>query len=167
MNRLIRALIASAAVGLGAHHAGAATTYYVWQGEAVVLTATAQCSAASAERSKIGKGTVLKTVVRPRGLGGNGNDSRLLFAHDTQSLFAMDLAGGLTISGAGTYAAYGSNSSGLLKANVGGNYHAFALAPASPTASTPSVTLTGSIDNFMFITGCTVSFRAGYVLRTL
>lgn len=166
MKRLTHALIASAAIGLGAHHAEAAT-YYVWQGEAVVLTSTAQCSTASGERSKIGNGTVLKTVVRPRNLGSNGNDSRLLFTHDSQSLFAMDLAGGLTISGAGTYAAYGANSSGVLKANVGGNYHAFALTPASPTATTPSLTLTGSIDNFMFITGCSVSFRAGYVLRTL
>ena len=143
-----------------------AATFVVWQGEAVILTATPQCSADASERTKIGKGTVLKSVVRPAGLASNGSDSRIAFLHDSQSEFALDLAGGLTIAGTGTYAAFGVTTSGLLMANVGGNYSAFALAPASPKVTTVFLKLTGSVDNFMFINGCTVSFRAGYSLRS-
>lgn len=57
-------------------------TYYVWQGDAVVLTATAQCSAGASERTKIAPGTVMLSVVRPALLGSNGNDSRISFNHD-------------------------------------------------------------------------------------
>lgn len=77
----------------------------------------------------------------------------------------MDLAGGLTIAGTGTYVAWGVTTSALIGADVGGKYSAFALTPVAPTTNTPSLTLTGTIDDFMFITGCTITFRAGYTAR--
>jgi hypothetical protein len=139
--------------------------YIVWQGDAVILSATPQCSAQANERTKIARGTVLLSVVRPASLASNGNDSRISFNHDRQSEFALDLAGGLTISGTGTYAAFGVTTSAVIKANVGGNYRAFALTPPFPGVSTLSLALTGTIDNFMFVTGCTVTFRASYTHR--
>jgi len=144
---------------------GAEAVNYVWQGEAVVTAATAACSAGTSERTKIAVGTVLKTLVRPRLLGTNGNDSRIAFLHDTQSEFAAALAGGLTIAGAGTFAAYGVTTSGVIKTNVGGTYRAFALSPAAPTTTTPFLSLTGRIEDFMFVSGCDISFRAQYALR--
>ena len=147
------------------NYTAASGTYSVWQGDAVILSATPQCSGQLSERVNIAKGTVLLSMVRPRLLASNGNDSRISFDHDRQSQFALDLAGGLTISGTGTYAAFGVTTSAVIKSNVGGNYHAFTLTPASPTISTLALALTGTIDNFMFVTGCTVTFRASYTHR--
>ncbi len=148
-----------------------AATYVLWQGEAMVTAATPACSGAAPYRNRIGVGSVLKSSVRPRLIADNGNDSRILFVSDAQSLFALDLAGGLTIAGTGTYAAYGvtdydgTTTSAPIKANVGGQYQAFALTPASPTATTTFLSLRGTIANFMFINGCQVTFRASYSLR--
>ena len=141
------------------------STYYIWQGVAIVDSATAQCSAGASGRSNVIKGAVLTSLVRPKGLGSNGTDSRVSFTLDSDAEFALDLAGGLTISGPGSYAAYGVSSNGLLKANVGGVYSNFALSPSAPTVTTPSLTLTGTLENFMYQTGCTVTFHAGYTSR--
>lgn len=144
---------------------GYAATYAVWQGAAVITSATGACTAGQTERSRIAAGVTLLSVVRPRLLYSNGNDSRIGFSHDAHSQFALDLAGGLTIAGPGTYAAYGVTPSGVLKTNVGGTYQGFTLTPAAPNIATNFLTLTGTIQNFMFITGCTVTFRAGYSRR--
>lgn len=154
-----------AALASGAVSPASSATYVVWQGDAVILSATPQCAAGANERAKIAKGTVLLSVVRPALIASNGNDSRISFNHDRQGEFALDLAGGLTIAGSGTYTSYGVTSSGVIKANVGGTYGAFALTPPTPTPGTSALTLIGTIDNFMFVSGCTVTFRAGYTLR--
>lgn len=148
-----------------------AATYVAWQGEAVITTATAACTVNVPERNRIPVGTVLKTVLRPALLGDNGNDSRVSFIHDSRTVFAVDLAGGLNLPGTGTYAAYGvaefdaAAASPLIKTNVGGQYQAFALTPASPAATTKFVTLKGTVSDFMFIPGCKATFRASYSLR--
>lgn len=149
--------------------ASAATV--VWQGEAVVTSATAACSAANPYRNRIGVGSILTSVLRPALIGDNGNDSRVSFVNNAHSIFALDLAGGLNLSGTGTYAAYGvtdydgTTTAAPIKTNVGGQYQAFTLSPASPTATTTFLKLNGTISNFMFISGCKVTFRAGYSLR--
>lgn len=140
-------------------------TYVVWQGQAVVTAAASACSTGIPERARIVAGTVIRTIVRPRLLESNGNDSRIAFNLNARGNFTLALAGGLTLSGVGTYAAYGVSTDGVLRTNVGGQYRAFALSPVSPTKSDTFLTLTGTIDNFMYITGCTVTFRAGYSLR--
>ena len=164
MSRLIAFAAFGLAGSLGIHRAEAAS-YVVWQGQAVITAATPACSATGVERARIAVGSTLRSVVRPRLLASNGNDSRIAFTHAGQSQFALDLAGGLTIAGTGTYAAYGVTPNGVFKTNVGGQYQAFALTPASPTVATEDLALTGTIANFMFISGCTVSFHAGYALR--
>ena len=142
-----------------------AATFVLWQGEAIVTAASVPCFAGTIERANIRTGTVLKSLVRPRLLASNGNDSRVAFVHDSHSEFALDLAGGLTITGTGSYAAFGVTPSGTFKTDVGGTYLAFSLIPAAPTSANAFLTLSGTVNNFMFITGCTVSFRAGYSLR--
>lgn len=156
----------AAADPLPAPEASASDSLVVWQGVAVVTTTSGTCASSPAGRARVYPGTTLRTVVRPRLLLKNGNDSRIGFSLNGESEFALDLAGGLTISGPGTYAAFGVSPDGLLKANVGGVYSGFALTPAAPTATTPYLKLTGTIQDFMFLTGCTVSFRAGYSLRS-
>lgn len=151
--------------------AARAATYVVWQGEAVITAASPTCTVNVPERNRIAIGTVLKSMLRPAKLADNGNDSRIAFAHDAQTMFALDLAGGLSLPGTGTYAAYGvteydaATASPLIKANVGGQYQAFVLNPVSPAATTKFVNLRGTVLDFMFIPGCKVSFRASYSLR--
>lgn len=151
--------------------AARAATYLTWQGEAVITAASASCTVNVPERDRIAIGTVLKSILRPAKLGDNGNDSRISFVHDTQAMFALDLAGGLTLAGTGTYSAYGVTeydgavASPLIKTNVGGQYQAFTLNPAAPAATTKFVNLKGTVSDFMFIPGCKVTFRANYSLR--
>lgn len=140
-------------------------TYVVWQGNAIVTSASASCFSGTSERGRIRRGDVLKSVVRPRLIADNGNNSRVAFIHNGQSEFALVLAGGLTIATQGTYAAYGVTASGAFKTNVGGTYQNFTLTPSTPGVTDTFLTLGGTVNNFMFIDGCTVTFRAGYSLR--
>jgi hypothetical protein len=71
----------------------------------------------------------------------------------------------LNIAGQGTYAAFGVTPNGVFKTNVGGTYQNFVLNPPTPAIKDTFLTLTGTVNDFMFIPGCTVSFRAGYSLR--
>lgn len=142
-----------------------AATYIVWQGQSVVTSATLPCYGSGAGRSEIRIGSTVETIIRPRLLASNGNDSRIAFIDRTQAEFALVLAGGLTISGPGTFVAYGTTYGGAFRANIGGDYRDFAFVPAAPTITTPFVSLTGAIDNFMFVTGCTITFRGVYTLR--
>lgn len=162
-----RIAVIAVAVGssLSAAPVHAAATYVVWQGQSVLTSATLPCSGSGVGRSELRVGSTLQTIIRPRLLASNGNNSRIAFIDRGQSEFALILAGGLTIAGSGTFAAYGVTHGGAFKTNVGGVYRDFALIPAEPALTTPFVRLTGTIDNFMFITGCTVTFRGGYTLR--
>ena len=168
--RLLRIVVLSLAITCGPLAARAAT-YVSWQGEAIITAASGACTLNVPERNRIAVGTVLKSVLRPPLLADNGNDARVSFVHDAQSVFGLDLAGGLNLPGSGTYSAYGvteydgTAGSPLIKANVGGQYQAFAANPAAPAATTKFVTLRGTVANFMFIPGCTVTFRGSYSLR--
>lgn len=161
-------LLAVASLACLAEPASAAV-YTVWQGEAIVTAATAACSTGVPERVRIAPGSVLKSVVRPRLVPGssNGNDSRIAFIRDVQAEMALDLAAGLAYGGTtGSYAAYGVAANGTFKTNVGGTYGPMAINPAgTPTTATTYLHVSGTVNNFMFIPGCTVSFRAGYSLR--
>lgn len=168
--RLLRASLFALAI-ICSPLAARAATYFIWQGEAVVIAASPACTSSVPERSRIAAGAVLKSLLRPPLLGDNGNDARVSFINDAQGMFALDLAGGLTLPGTGTYAAYGvaefngTAGSPLIKTNVGGQYQAFALLPASPATTTTFMTLKGTINDFMFLPGCRVTFRASYSQR--
>ncbi|MFC3691353.1 hypothetical protein [Chenggangzhangella methanolivorans] len=151
-------LLASASLLLPSA-AGAAV---VWQGLATVTAATPSCRSDVSERRSIAVGTVFRTVLRPKNLSDNGPDTRVAFVHDGQAHFAIILPGG---SASGTYASFGVTHSGLLKANDAAPYAKMAMTPKSPSATTPFVTFAGKVENFMFISGCTISFSAAYGLR--
>lgn len=142
-----------------------AATLIVWQGDAAITAASLPCFSNANERANIRAGDVLRSVVRPGLLADNGNDSRVAFIKSAHAEFALDLAGGLTIAGPGTYSAFGVTSSGRFRTNVGGTYQNFSLKPATPAPTDAFLTLTGTVNDFMFIPNCTVSFRAAYVLR--
>lgn len=167
MRRAVSTFALAACVLAASLHAAPtrAATYVVWQGQSVLTSVTPACSASGVGRSQLFVGSTLMTVIRPRLLASNGNDSRIAFIHGTQAEFALVLAGGLTISGPGTYAAYGVMHGGMFRTNVGGVYRDFSFSPAAPLIDTPFVSLTGTIEKFMFITDCTVTFRGVYTLR--
>jgi hypothetical protein len=155
-----------AAIAAGALPA-AATTYVTWGGDAVILTATAACNAATSERAKIGPGTVLRTYIRPAGFNDNGTTSLISFNHDGVGHVLMELADGLAISGSAAYTGHGITPNGIAHEQVKGTYSKFVFTPsATPfAATTPFAKLTGTVDRFMLIDKCTVTFRAGYGLR--
>lgn len=62
----------------------------------------------------------------------------------------------------GNYASFGVRHNGVLIANASGAYRAFSVSPATVTASTTFVEVTGRLTNFLDIAGCTISFRAAY-----
>lgn len=143
--------------------ASPASALTVWQGDARVEQATPDCTAQTAERRKIAVGSVLRTVLRPRNLSNNGPDTRVSFMHDSQANFVLFLPGGAMPKG--TAAGWGSGHDAIIVGNKGVLYRTFKQAPASPAANTVFIELTGEIDDFMFIPGCTVRFRAEYTPR--
>jgi hypothetical protein len=133
----------------------------VWQGEAVIDTATSQCSSDIAVG--LGAERVLKTVLRPKNVSDNGLNTTVTFLANQITMFAMVLDNGAMPSG--TAAVFCNDSSGLIKANVGVPYSAFVQTPAAIVSATPDATLRGRIRNFLYINGCTVTFRAAYSKR--
>ena len=139
----------------------AAQAAVVWQGEAVIDTATAECSADVALGPQ--EHRVLKTVLRPKDLSDNGINTTVTFLANQTTMFAMVLDHGAMP--AGTAAVFGNNASGVIKANVGVPYSRFRQDPPSIALTTENVTLRGTITNFLYISGCTVTFRAAYSKR--
>lgn len=144
---------------------GPASAFVVWQGEAVVTSSTAACTAGSA-RTKIGNGTVLKSVVRPTSADpSNDSPDRIGFNHDSQSEMALLLKNGLAYTGTtGSATAMGVTHFGVAKSTTT-SYGPMKISVAKPTTSNAFLKVSGTVKNFMFITGCTVAFRASYVLR--
>lgn len=156
MRLLVAAVLAAAAC------AAPARAVTVWQGTATVTAASPACQSAVTERTTIDVGTVLRTVLRPKGVSDNGEEARLSFVHDGQASFVIFMPGG---AASGTYSAFGANHRGLIMANRSGAYRRLVLSPRAPTASTEFLTASGSVQDFMFIEGCTVTFDAAYTLR--
>jgi hypothetical protein len=139
-----------------------ASALTVWQGEAVILSATGTCTFPGDERRNIGVGTVLKSVLRPRLVDNNGNDTRVSFIHDSGALFAIFLPNGAMPSG--NFAAFGATHSGLIVANRFGTYSGFRQTPPTLTTQT-FAQLNGTAEDFMFLDGCSATFRATYSKR--
>lgn len=159
--RCIAAATLVALLSLGS--AGSASSAVVWQGDAVITATSAGCVNAADPRRSIGVGDVLRSVLRPKLVSNNGNDTRLSFLHDLQGVYAVILAGGAMPSGSLT--AFGVTHGGLLRTNVGDPYSGFTQSPAAITTSTINVVVTGRFVDFLFVSGCSVSFRAAYTKR--
>ena len=139
----------------------AAQAAVVWQGEAVIDTAAAECSADVALGPQAHR--VLKTVLRPKNLSDNGSNTTVTFLANQTTMFAMVLDHGAMPTGIA--AVFGHSASGVIKANVGVPYSRFRQDPPSIALTTEHVTLRGTITNFLYISGCTVTFRAAYSKR--
>jgi hypothetical protein len=135
----------------------------VWQGEAVVTAATGCAAAPNETRRNIGVGTVMKSVLRPKGAFNNSLDTRVSFIHESGGFFAMVLPRG--DMPAGTYSGLGATQSGILVPPLHREYIAFSQTPPTIEADDIFVRLTGRVEDFMFIDGCDVSFRAVYSKR--
>jgi hypothetical protein len=133
----------------------------VWQGEAVIDTATSQCGADKAIGPLAER--VLKTVLRPKDVSDNGVNTTVTFIANQITMFAMVLDHGAMP--AGTAAVFGNDSSGVIKANVGVPYTDFVQQPAPIVLTTENATVSGRITNFLYISGCDVTFRAAYSKR--
>jgi hypothetical protein len=138
------------------HGASAAT---VWTGEAVVVTADSNCRSATDERRTISKGTVLKSVLRPKQIDDNGADTRISFTHDAGATFIMVLQ---DTGPNGNYARVGITYSAILIDGGLRSFASFQQVPSNLTANSSFVRLNGQVEDFMFLTGCTVTFRASY-----
>ena len=151
-------LLSAALVGASIAAAQAAT---VWQGEAVIDSATGQCSLDEAIAPAPNR--VLRSVLRPKNISDNGANTTVTFLANQTAMFAMVLDNGAMP--AGIAAAFGNDASGVIKANVGITYSGFFQTPAIIAATDDNVTLRGTINDFLYISGCTVNFRAAYSKR--
>jgi hypothetical protein len=155
MTRGLAALAMTALVGTGAQ---AAT---VWQGDVVIDSATGQCTGIPS--AGVRTDSVLRAVLQPKNLSGNTANTIISFISNDILVFAMVIDHGAMP--AGTAAAFGNTSSGLIKANVGTPYSQFEQNPTSIAANTEHVTLRGKINDFLFVANCDVTFRAAFTKR--
>lgn len=155
---MIRAATAIAAASLLATAANAAT---VWQGEAVIDSASAACAAIPS--APIRTDTVMKTVLKPKNIAGNDNNTHVSFIANDLALMMITLNHGQMPSG--NAAGFGTTASGLIAANVTTAYTQFVQTPATILAGTPNVRLQGRITDFLFVNGCDITFRAAYSKR--
>jgi hypothetical protein len=163
MKRLI--CLAAASLGL-LLLAPAASAITVWQGEAVVIAASASCAFPGDERRSIGVGTVLKSIYRPRAVDDNGPTTRLSFIHDSGAMFVMIIDGNLGPPAPnGDFTGFGATHSGLIIANSFAGYAGYAQTPATVTAGRDFVTVNARVEDFMFLSGCDATFRASYTKR--
>jgi hypothetical protein len=133
----------------------------VWQGDAVIDSASGNCNADVAIRPAAGR--VLRSVLRPKNIDENGVNTTVTFLANQMTMFAMVLDRGAMPSG--TAAVFGNDSSGVIKANVGVRYNSFVQDPAVVVPATENVTLRGTIKDFLYVSGCDVTFRAAYSKR--
>jgi hypothetical protein len=153
--------LAAAALGLIVF-AQTATAVTVWQGEAVITTASGTCTFPGDDRSNIGTGTVLKSVFRPRLVDNNGANTRISFMHDSGAMFMMVLQD----TGAnGDYARIGITHSALLINSGLASFASYQQSPTTVTASTTFVRVSGHVEDFMLLSGCDATFRASYSKR--
>lgn len=139
----------------------AAQAAVVWQGDAVIDSATAQCNTELSIEPASDR--VLRSVLRPLNLSDNGVNTTVTFQSNQLAMFALVLDHGAMPSG--TAAAFGNNASGVIKANVGISYSNFVQVPAVIGTGNVNVTLSGTVNDFLYVPGCTVTFRAAYTKR--
>lgn len=140
----------------------AANALTVWQGEAVITSASGNCTFPGDERRNIGVGTVLKSVFRPKLVDNNGGNTRISFVHDAGVLFMMVLQD----TGAnGDYAPIGVTHSALLINSGLSSFASYQQSPVNVAAGTIFVRVSGRVEDFMFLSGCDATFRASYTRR--
>ena len=155
---------AAAIVGTGllAGTAHAATEPQVWQGTAFIKTVSSACTTANV----VAVGSEYVTVYRPIIAGSAANTGNEALSFQTPrslqqyytpsgSNQSLRTAGTASISGVGSHAS---------SFTATGTY-ALKFTPAAPALTTPQIYITGTLQTFWGVTGCTVSLTASLDLR--
>lgn len=167
MLKLITAALA-ATTFMTVQSATAATTspYPYWVGAAVVDSATAAC----ANGGFVGTNDIINSDFRAKtGVTGEPNSPGIMFINPRSAMSLFRSGGSAnanTMNGNGTFVGY------LLRGNVStipnpsqqpfAGTFSFTVSPATITATTQTITVDGTINNWRNVAGCTVKFRAAY-----
>lgn len=157
--RLIAAVSAAAIVAFTSGAALAADTQKTWQGLVTIYTVTSQCASANTE-----VGDFVTAVYRPK-LASTNTNTFLSFIYSRAAMTFQNMSEATRpqMRGAGNYTSTGIN--GRAKSFSNSSTYSFTITPATITASTPSVTINGKINNYFATVGCTVTFAGGFGRR--
>jgi hypothetical protein len=159
------AAAAAATMMLGGAAWAAGDTQAAWEGYA---TNTSTQSAACSTVGGTGKGDTHVSIFRPH-----------ITAGDTPTFLSMvHLRAAITfenknettnpqMTGNGGYTAFGINSraKGFSYTSAGSTFSNIVVSPNPVQASTPVITITGTLNNYFNATGCSVTFKGVYVKR--
>jgi hypothetical protein len=132
----------------------------VWEGYATITASSPQCSGTSGTNP----GDTLVSIYRPQ-TASTDTPTYLSFVF-LRAAFTQENTSESTVhqmNGSGNYTGFEVGSRALFSQYTG-TYN-LSVTPAIVTASTPSVTIDGTITNFFNITGCNVTFEGVYVER--
>ena len=146
-------LAATIATAASVTPAAAQNINQTWRGSLLITNASAACDSDPHTQ----KGTTYLAVYRPKLSASQSNSSLLITAPNGALLGTANNPG--SINGGYT---------GVLLSNVatvveytGGSYN-FTLTPSNVTASTPQVTITGTITRAANVAGCTITIKGSF-----
>lgn len=148
-------------LGLGLA-APAAAVEHIWEGEMMVVSASPACGAT------VQTGNALASVLRPRAIGTNGNDTLLNFVSASAAVSHQFVNAGLnTTTGVDQpYTATSIRRNGLVIAyTIANGLIGGRTTPLVIRATSKYVFVKGLLIRFDNVAGCNVSFRAVYVKR--
>jgi hypothetical protein len=146
-----------------------------WEGFATITAATPQCSGGTGTGAGLdgtATGAIHVSIFRPK-IAGTDPPTFLSFVF-LRAALTLENASEATVpqmNGSGNYTGFGIGSRAGF-AQYAGTYH-LTVVPATITAATPAtisaltdaVAITGTITNFFNTTGCNVTFEGVYVQR--
>ena len=152
-----RSFLALAALAAAGSSAFAQAPPFAFVGSALIVArAGADCDSVSAQ-----VGEQHTAVFRPTQAGVGAASLQFL---QFQSAFRIQPSGGGDFAASGGYAArMFTGRGGYVQYN--GTYTTFNIKPSSPTATTKVLDISGKLTNFRNAGACTVTFRAGFVLK--
>lgn len=158
--RRLAAIAAGVSLALASLPGEAFASVAVWEGFATNTAATPQCGTGPGVLPGVARVSIFRTKTSNSGL------NTFLSFVSLRSAVTFENMSESTVphmNGSGNYQAFEING-GALFATYAGTY-SLMVNPATITASTQTVTITGTINNLSNILGCNLSFQGVYVLR--
>jgi hypothetical protein len=151
---MLRTALLATAISIAPVAAHALDATNTWRGSVIVTNATTQCNTNAA----FAKGSTRLAVFRPKMAAAHPN-SALVITLPNGALFgsansATSINGpytGILLSGIATAAV-----------NYTGGAYNFTISPAAPTASTPQISISGTVTKAGNITGCTLTIKGSF-----
>jgi hypothetical protein len=168
MSLVLRGSAAALLCALSVGPAAAQASFPFWIGRAGITAVTSQC----ANGGFVAVGNVFESSYRAKtGVAGEPSNPGIMFLNN-MSAYMFFRANNAT-SNANTMAGTGAYTGMLFRGNVTsipnpsqqsytGTSNLTIVTPASITSSTDSIVINGSLTNWRNVTGCTVTFKAGY-----